>query len=120
MDDAEEDAKARKQRRRSIRNLRRKSGIVPFSLNEEPSGVEHPDLNGRYQCHLLVFCIICLQSLGVLFGSELGHITLWNLIMKYFLYTFSTSFRSKKGSFQLLEKVQVHVCGPSYMYLLTA
>ena len=48
MDDPDDDVKARKRRRRSIRNLRRQSGIVPFSLGEEASTEEQNETTSKY------------------------------------------------------------------------
>ena len=50
MEDADDDVQSRKRRRRSIRNLRRQSGIVPFCLNEEPPADEGSELKGRQGC----------------------------------------------------------------------
>ena len=53
MEEFDDDTKARKRRRRSIRNLRRQSGIVPFSLGEEPSSDEQPQAISEYQKSLV-------------------------------------------------------------------
>ena len=52
MEDTDDEVTSRKRRRRSIRNLRRKSGIVPFCLNEEKTEVEQYDSNGRFHCNI--------------------------------------------------------------------
>ena len=49
MEDDDEVA-SRKRRRRSIRNLRRKSGVVPFCLNEEKIDIEPCESSGKFQC----------------------------------------------------------------------
>ena len=57
MEESDADTKARKRRRRSIRNLRRQSGIVPFSLGEEPSSDEQSQAISEYHI-ALTHCIL--------------------------------------------------------------
>ena len=49
MEDDDE-VTSRKRRRRSIRNLRRKSGVVPFCLNEEKADLELCESTGKFHC----------------------------------------------------------------------